>query len=129
MSNDRFFLKIALAAILPFFFGTFAACQHARVRFPQDPPKSCLIAANQKQCKAAMEERERLNAQPSPVHTIPQAFYFWGMSPKNYPVETSSYCANGVREVHQYSTFFDSLYEQLTLGIYSPRTLELVCYN
>ncbi|WP_165783443.1 Bor/Iss family lipoprotein [Leptospira ellisii] len=129
ISNDKFFHKIALLAILLMIFGTFSACQHARVRFPQNPPKSCLNPANQKQCKTAMEERERLNSQPSPVHTIPQPFYFWGMNPKNYPVEAASYCPNGVREAHQYSTFFDSLYEQLTLGIYSPRTLDLVCYN
>ncbi|PJZ59344.1 hypothetical protein CH367_01755 [Leptospira barantonii] len=85
--------------------------------------------ATQKQCKNALDDRERLNAEPSQMHVIPQSFYFWGMSPKNYAINGSTYCPNGIKEAHQYSTFFDSLYEQLTLGIYSPRTLNLICYN
>ncbi|RHX95943.1 hypothetical protein DLM76_02980 [Leptospira yasudae] len=120
---------IVKATIVLLFMGIFVACQHTRVRFPQDPPKSCLNPSAQRQCRAALEDRERLNAEPSQMHVIPQSFYFWGMSPKNYPVNAVSYCPNGVKEAHQYSTFFDALYEQLTLGIYSPRTLDLICYN
>lgn len=82
-----------------------------------------------KKCKQALEERERLSAEPSQMHVIPQAYYYWGLSPKNYPIDTTAYCPNGIKEAHQYSTFFDSLYEQLTVGIYSPRTLILICYN
>ncbi|MGJ4752537.1 Bor/Iss family lipoprotein [Leptospira kmetyi] len=126
MSNRQTIVKIVfLFSIL----NAFAACQNVRVRFPQEPPKSCSNPATQRQCKNALEDRERLNAEPSQMHVIPQSFYFWGMRPKNYPINASAYCPNGVKKAHQYSTFFDSLYEQLTLGVYSPRTLNLICYN
>lgn len=51
------------------------------------------------------------------------------MIPKKHHVNVSDYCTNEIKEIRQYSTFLDSLYEQLTLGIYTPRTLNLTCYN
>ncbi|EMJ67098.1 hypothetical protein LEP1GSC051_3713 [Leptospira sp. P2653] len=49
--------------------------------------------------------------------------------PREYLIDVTGYCPNGIKEVRQYSTFLDLIYEQLTLGIYSPRTLNLICYN
>nr|WP_244939972.1 Bor family protein [Leptospira adleri] len=126
ISNKNILIKIFIILLIS---SGASFCQHVRVRFNQDPPKDCMSLKADKKCRQALEERERLNAEPSQMYVIPQAYYYWGLSPKNYPIDTTAYCSNGVKEAHQYSTFFDSLYEQLTIGIYSPRTLVLICYN
>ncbi|EMM98397.1 hypothetical protein LEP1GSC021_2343 [Leptospira noguchii str. 1993005606] len=107
----------------------FVTCQNVQVSFTQKPPQSCMPPILRRQCKNDLEERARLNAQPPQVHVISQSFYFWGMIPKKHYVNVNEYCPNKIKEIRQYSTFLDFLYEQLTLGIYTPRTLNLTCYN
>ncbi|EKR64732.1 hypothetical protein LEP1GSC036_3353 [Leptospira weilii str. 2006001853] len=107
----------------------YANCQNVQVSFPQKPLKSCAPPVLRRQCKNDLEERARLNAKPHKVHEVPQSFYFWGIVPREYLIDVTGYCPNGIKEVRQYSTFLDLIYEQLTLGIYSPRTLNLICYN
>ncbi|EMY79354.1 hypothetical protein LEP1GSC060_2440 [Leptospira weilii serovar Ranarum str. ICFT] len=126
MSKRRSIVRILITFLI---LGLSAVCQNVRVSFPQDPPASCLPPILRRQCQNDREERTRLNAQPPRVHVVSQSFYFWGMIPEDHQVDTTGYCPNGIKEALQYSTFLDSFYEQLTLGVYSPRTLNLICYN
>ena len=54
-------------------------------------------------------------------------FLFWGLiGEKNY--EVNDLCPQGrVFEVKIYSTILQSTYTILSLGIYSPRTVTIVC--
>lgn len=126
MSNRRIIVNISIILLI---LNLCADCQNVKVSFPQKPLKSCVPPVLRRQCKNDLEERARLNAQPSKMHVISQSFYFWGTVPREGRVDATIYCPNGVKEARQYSTFLDFVYEQLTLGIYSPRTLNLICYN
>ncbi|EMJ94633.1 Bor/Iss family lipoprotein [Leptospira alstonii] len=126
MSKHNSIVKISILFLI---LSLYPDCQNVRVSFPQNPPVSCRPPILRRQCQNDREERTRLNAQPPRVHVVPQPFYFWGMVPEDRQVDMAVYCPNGIKETLQYSTFLDSLYEQLTLGMYSPRTLNLICYN
>ncbi|SOR61455.1 conserved exported hypothetical protein [Leptospira interrogans serovar Manilae] len=126
MSKQHPIIRISIIFLI---LSLLTACQNVQVSFAQKPPKSCIPPILRRQCKNDLEERARLNAQPPKVHVVSQSFYFWGMIPKKHHVNVSDYCTNGIKEIRQYSTFLDSIYEQLTLGIYTPRTLNLTCYN
>ncbi|ANH01018.1 hypothetical protein CLV95_11268 [Leptospira borgpetersenii serovar Javanica] len=128
MSMSKRLLIINISIIL-LILNLSAGCQNVRVGFPQKPLKSCMPPVLRRQCKNDLEERARLNARPSKMHVVSQSFYFWGMVPRVRRIDATIYCPKGVKEARQYTTFLDSIYEQLTLGIYSPRTLNLTCYN
>ena len=59
--------------------------------------------------------------------TNEETFWFWGLiGEKNYDV--SDICPQGrVYEVKIYNTILQSTYTILSLGIYSPRTVTIVC--
>ena len=61
------------------------------------------------------------------VITNEETFWFWGLiGEKNY--EVNDLCPQGrVYEVRIYNTILQSTYTMLSLGIYSPRTLTIVC--
>ncbi|MCH1912669.1 Bor family protein [Leptospira noguchii] len=126
MSKQHPIIRISIACLI---LSLFITCQNVQVSFTQKPPQSCMPPILRRQCKNDLEERARLNAQPPQVHVISQSFYFWGIIPKKHYVNVNEYCPNKIKEIRQYSTFLDFLYEQLTLGIYTPRTLNLTCYN
>lgn len=126
MSKRRLIIRISIIFLI---LSLYANCQNVQMSFPQKPLKSCVPPVLRRQCKNDLEERARLNAQPPKVYEVSQSFYFWGIVPRKYQIDATGYCPNGIKEVRQYSTFLDFIYEQLTLGIYSPRTLNLICYN
>ena len=61
------------------------------------------------------------------VITNEETFWFWGLiGEKNY--EVNDLCPQGrVYEVRIYNTTLQSTYTMLSLGIYSPRTVTIVC--
>ena len=61
------------------------------------------------------------------VITNEEIFWFWGLiGEKNY--EVNDLCPLGrVYEVKIYNTVLQSTYTMLSLGIYSPRTVTIVC--
>ena len=61
------------------------------------------------------------------VITNEETFWFWGLiGEKNY--EVNDLCPQGrVYEVRIYNTILQSTYTMLSLGIYSPRTVTIVC--
>lgn len=61
--------------------------------------------------------------------TLKQNYYLWGLFPREFAYEEESLCpGRGIQELHQFYAPRDFLLEQLTFGIYSPRTLEVRCY-
>tara|TARA_B100000945_G_scaffold311033_1_gene303729 strand:- start:1171 stop:1428 length:258 start_codon:yes stop_codon:yes gene_type:complete len=61
------------------------------------------------------------------VITKEENFWFWGLvGEKNF--EVNDICPQGrVYEVNIYSTILQSTYTFLSLGIYSPRTVNIFC--
>ena len=59
--------------------------------------------------------------------TIEENYWFWGLvGEKEY--EVYDHCSQGrVYEILIYSTYMQSTYTVLSLGIYSPRTVLIVC--
>ena len=59
--------------------------------------------------------------------TTEEKFWFWGLiGEKNY--EVYDFCPQGrVYEVSVYNTILQSTYTILSLGIYSPRSVTIVC--
>jgi hypothetical protein len=53
-------------------------------------------------------------------------FFLWGLVGEN-TVDTRQMCPHGVAEVHTYETVIDGLASGFTLGLYSPRTIEITC--
>ncbi|RHX91827.1 hypothetical protein DLM75_00845 [Leptospira stimsonii] len=97
--------------ILIFFCVSITFCQHARVEVSP--------IANQK--KKTESKRERI--------LLKQNYYLMGLLPRKIEYEEASVCPErGIKEIHQYSSFSNIIYEQLTLGIYSPRSLEIFCH-
>ncbi|RHX82031.1 hypothetical protein DLM76_07610 [Leptospira yasudae] len=87
-------------------------CQHARVEVAP-------IAA--KQAKTKEINRETI--------LLKQNYYLMGLLPRKLEYSEAQYCPErGIKEVHQYSSFTNILFEQITIGIYSPRSLEIVCH-
>ena len=61
------------------------------------------------------------------IITSEENYWFWGLvGEKVY--EVYDLCPHGrVYEVHIHNTFMQSSFTVLTLGIYSPRTITIVC--
>ena len=61
--------------------------------------------------------------------THEESYWFWGLvGEKEY--EVYDHCSQGrVYEILIYSTYMQSTYTVLSLGIYSPRTVLIVCSN
>ncbi|TGK15877.1 Bor/Iss family lipoprotein [Leptospira kmetyi] len=86
-------------------------CQHARVE----------VAPTLKQKRKAETNRETI--------LLKQNYYLMGLLPRKLEYSESEYCPHrGIKEVHQYSSIMNILVEQMTIGIYSPRSLEIVCH-
>ena len=61
------------------------------------------------------------------VITNEEIFWFWGLIGEKY-YEVNDICPQGrVYEVIIYNTILQSTYTMLTLGVYSPRTVTIVC--
>lgn len=103
-------------------------CRHAWVRFPQNPPAACQVFQQSNECKRALEAQKVKQNEPGKIHVIPQKYFLFGLLPKEQIVDVSKYCPEGPRSAHQFTSFWDAVWEQLTLTIYSPQTLEVECY-
>ncbi|PJZ56842.1 Bor/Iss family lipoprotein [Leptospira barantonii] len=103
--------KIINYMILMFLATNFVLCQHARVE----------VAPTFKQKRKAETSRETI--------LLKQNYYLMGLLPRKLEYSESEYCPHrGIKEVHQYSSITNILMEQMTIGIYSPRSLEIVCH-
>ncbi|MDZ4725688.1 MAG: hypothetical protein SH817_06005 [Leptospira sp.] len=106
------------------------SCQHARVRLEMKPPNECISNEfSESDCmfaKANLLNKVREGGTLS--HKFKQDYYFWGFYPRNMELDLSEVCPAGIYELHRFATFSDTLFEQLTIGIYSPRTIKLLCY-
>ena len=113
--------------------GFTTSCQHARVRLGSPEPRECRLGLlPRRKCDEIMNARkEKVAKSPETLekHVIEQEYYLMGLYPDEKVYKAEDFCpGKAIYEVYQYSTFMDGLYEQLTLGIYSPRTLEVTCY-
>ncbi|EQA61721.1 Bor/Iss family lipoprotein [Leptospira alexanderi] len=118
--------KLLVCVLFVLFLGE---CRHAWVRFPQNLPRACQGYQNSSECKRMMEEKRIRKEEAGKIHTIHQRYYFFGLLPTEQIVDVTKYCPEGgPRSAHQFTSFWDALWEQLTLTIYSPQTLEVECY-
>ena len=69
------------------------------------------------------------NGTPGPRQTIMNPYFLWGLLPgKRY--NSTQFCGKkGIYQVHAYTSFVDGLLSCITSGIYSPRSLEIICDN
>lgn len=108
-------------------------CQHARIRIPPPLPEECKPWSEKQYDPTCQEKRQSQKNEwesfPVLVKEYEQKYFFWGLKPSDIYYKLDEECPNGVKEIYQYSTLKDAVYEQLTIGIYSPRTLRLTCYE
>jgi len=124
------------AAALAFVCLATVACQHARVKFPDNtripecikPEGPILEAQFNRGCEDAKVARTaRRKAQERKTTELKQNFILWGFYPR-YLYNISPYCPDGVAEIYNYSTWLDELLTEATLAFYTPRTLRITCY-
>ncbi|TGK08162.1 hypothetical protein EHO58_06060 [Leptospira selangorensis] len=115
---------ITILLILCFSVG----CRHAWVNYPQKVPEPCRLYQGSKECKLALEERSNHTTQAGQTHSLNQTYYLFGLYPSEIVVNLEKYCPHGPKSAHQFQSFSDAFWEQITLLIYSPRTLEIECY-
>jgi hypothetical protein len=97
-------------------------CQHARVVLP-DRRAPVLAAA---QAATAGSAPGRASSESRVL--IGHSYYLFGLFPRSVALEEREVCPGArIGSIHQYSSWSDGLLEQLSLGIYSPRTVEIVC--
>jgi hypothetical protein len=53
-------------------------------------------------------------------------FYIWGLVGTE-EIDLRALCPTGVASIHQQATFGDMCLSLITLGIYTPRTVEITC--
>lgn len=95
-------------------------CQHARVELP--PPAAGPCKKND--CGSTALQTDSGKAQ-----LFHHTYYLGGLIPRKYEIKESEVCPDkGIRQIHQYYTFKDAALEQLTVFIYSPRTVKIICY-
>jgi hypothetical protein len=111
----------------------FLQCQHARVRLIPDMPKECKPWSEKEYkevCQDALQSmRNDLNKKKTIIKEYPQVYLYWGLRPKTIAMDLTKECPKGVYEIYQFSTLKNAIYEQLTIGFYSARTLRLTCYE
>lgn len=125
MPDDRGATRTTLPALLQrLVFAALmfvVACQHARVELAP-----ALIAPGQRELLpvaqiSGVKDGDRMR--------LKQSYYLWGLFPRERSYREADLCPDrGIREIHQFNTPDDLLIEQLTFGLYSPRTLEIRCY-
>lgn len=108
MKRDR--IHSSLLVIL---FFCFIHCHHAR--YSSDTCETCK--------PFAMKTNYDKN------FVLPLKFYFWGLYPPKLEFNSSDLCKfSEIKEIHEYTSISDGIYENLTLGIYTPRTLAVNCF-
>ncbi|HBS06854.1 MAG TPA: hypothetical protein DEA96_17925 [Leptospiraceae bacterium] len=103
---------LAASALLLFLL---SQCQHARIRF--DGCSDCKGAEN----SAGQTFQTKVVEQD-------EVFWFWGLSPDKIEYQAQDLCPEkGVLEVYNYSSLMDGILENVTLGIFAPRTMRITC--
>jgi len=138
MRNKMNPYKAAGAAIAAAFLALSAGCQFARVHLTPPTPRECLVpisadpGVQDEYCSRAYKKFVQADGPAAKngkkTKVIKQKFYFWGLMPRVYYVNSGQYCKRGVSEVVHYTDWMDDLLGSVTLGIYWPRTLKLVCF-
>ena len=89
----------------------FLNCQHARVEF------------------SPILQSKKIDNQVESKVILKQNYFFMGLLPRKIEYNESILCpVRGMKEIHQYSSLRDGVLEQITFGIYSPRSIEIICY-
>lgn len=112
-----------LAPILLMFL--LLSCQHAEVTLSP----ALLTPAQRQQGRQRNSETSAAFPERNGPFILKQNYYFWGFCPRELVYEESVLCpGRGIRKISQISTLSDLTLEQLTIGIYSPRTMEVICH-
>lgn len=99
------------------------ACQHARVELAP-----ALVSPGQRRPAPSTAETGRAVREQNRL-VLKQRYFAWGLLPRERTYSEEELCpSRGIKVIHQFHTAGDILAEQLTLGVYSPRTLEIQCY-
>lgn len=108
-----------------------AGCQHAKIRIDPELPQECKPWVEKKDKEDCVESwkslREKSDSIPTIEKEFEQEYFYWGFSPKDIALDLNNECPKGIVEIYQFSSFKNAVYEQLTLGYYSPRILRLTC--
>ncbi|WP_010570949.1 Bor/Iss family lipoprotein [Leptospira broomii] len=104
------------------------SCRHAMVVYPPMTPEACRTSITSRECKKALELRNADQNQTSEKHRIVQDYYFFGIYPGARVLDTAKFCPKGPKLVHQYTSFWNGVWEQLSFTVYSPQTVEIECY-
>lgn len=111
------------AGILYLSIFAFTSCQHARVGL-----SPALISPASRQAPQANVDDPSITKEKDRL-ILKQNYYAWGYLPRERVYREDALCpSRGIKEIHQYYAAEDLILEQLTLGIYSPRTLEIRCH-
>lgn len=106
-------MKFNLALILLFTTTLNVSCYHSRYKVD-----SC------ERCNYYL--KESTNGKSYKIHS---KFYFWGLYPSKLEYVMEDLCENSeVKEIHEYTSFSDGIYENFTLGMYTPRTMDISCF-
>ena len=122
------FLIVVAAVFLGF------NCRHARVTLPPPLPSVCIGATTSSQiisCESAKARQKTTleqNSSKRETKVFTHKYMFWGLKPKNITYNGADICQQGIYKIHEYSTWKDGLFAEITLGILMPRTLEIICY-
>lgn len=99
-----------------------AGCQHARIELAGVAPDGAAGEKPSTESATNPTQQRRI--------VLKQQYFLMGLLPRWKIYEEQQLCPErGIRTIHQYDTFSDALLEQLTLGIYAPRTLEILCQD
>lgn len=112
-------------------------CQHARVQLPLRElpvPSACTgrVIVNRDCNKAKLDLQkkrdEQLAEEREREFVFHHGYLFWGLKPAGIDIKAAEICPIGVKEIYEYSSVKDGLLENLTFGIYCPKTLKITCY-
>lgn len=110
-------------------------CQHARIVIPatNDQPGNNKNGKNVRSGGVILAKAPAAGTRLEESHVtveLSHTYFLMGLLPRNVVIEEGVVCPGArVHSMHQYTSFRDGVLEQLSLGIYSPRTVEIVCSN
>jgi hypothetical protein len=125
MRNWNKHKQTAIQALLLASLASVTLCQHARVAIPV-PSGAHEGTGTPAAKRLPAAERETSPAQSGTIR-LSHGYFLFGLYPRNVELSETELCPGGIAAVDQYTSFRDGLFEQLTLGVYSPRTVEVRC--
>lgn len=85
-----------------------------------------LSAASLSACSTYQMKYKNPTAQHGVKHTVKQNFFLWGHVGGS-SIDLKQLCPTGVAEIASESSFVDGLLFGLTIGLYSPLSVEVHC--